>query len=111
VSNVFQDAAGDLGSGSTLTLILKGGAVTTQSGVVLSFLTNPTQFSIKPGRTYLFALSFYSNGGFYRLGKSWDLSGGAVKPNSPVSAQAPSTLNGMNVQQLIAALNAQFGIQ
>jgi hypothetical protein len=111
VGNVFQDAAGDLGSSATLTLILNGGTVTTQSGVVLSFLTNPSQFSIKPGRTYLLALSFYSNGGFYRLGKSWDLTGGTVQPNSPVSAQSPSTVNGMNVQQLIAALNAQFGIQ
>ena len=111
VSNLFQDAAGNLGSGSTLTLILNGGTVLTQSGVVLSFLTNPSPFSIKLGRTYLFALSFYSSGGFYREGKSWDLSGGTVQLNSPVSAQTPSTLIGMSLQQLIAVLNAQFGIQ
>jgi hypothetical protein len=98
-------------SSSALTLILNGGTVITQSGGVLSFLTNPSQFSIKPGRTYLFALSFYSRGGFYRVGKSWDLSGGTVQSNSPVSAQNPSTLVGMSVQQLIASLNAQFGIQ
>lgn len=111
LSNVFQDAAGDLGSSATLTLILNGGTVITQSGVVLSFLTNPAPYSIKPGRTYLFALSFYSNGGFYREGKSWDLSGGTVQTNSSFSAQTPSTLIGMSLQQLITVLNAQFGIE
>jgi hypothetical protein len=74
VSNVFQDA-GNLGSGSTLTLILNGGTVTTQSGTVLSFLTNPSQFSIKPGWTYLFALSYYFQRWFLpfrnKLGPKW----------------------------------------
>jgi hypothetical protein len=111
VSNVFEDAAGDLASNSILTLILNGGTVTTQSGAVLSFLTNPSQFSIKPGRSYLLALSFYAKGDFYRLGKSWDVTAGTVQANSPFSSRTPSTLVGMRVEQLIAMLNSRFGIR
>ena len=111
VSNVFQDASASLAPVAQMVLILNGGTVSTEEGVVLSFLTQPRQISIHAGRTYLLALSFYSSGGFYRLGKSWDLTDGTVKANFPSSKQIPSTLIGMSLQQLITALDAQFGIQ
>lgn len=111
VKNVFQDAAGGVTPGAQLVLILNGGTVSTQAGVVLSYLTQRRQFYIKPGSTYLLALSYYSNGNFYQLGKSWDLTDGTAKANFPSTQQTPSTLVGLPVQQLIATLNAQFGIK
>jgi hypothetical protein len=61
VSNVFQDASASLAPVAQMVLILNGGTVSTEEGVVLSFLTQPRQISIHAGRTYLLALSFYSS--------------------------------------------------
>ncbi len=111
VSNVFQDAAGDVRPGAHLVVIINGGTVQTEEGVVLSFLTQPRAVSVHVGRTYLLAVSFEPEGDFYRLGKTWDLTDGVVKANFSTSPHIPSTLAGMTVQRLVVALNAQFGIQ
>jgi hypothetical protein len=111
VSNVFQDAAGDLRPGAHLVVIINGGTVQTEAGVVLSFLTNPQYISVHVGRTYLLAISYEPMGDFYRLGKTWDLTDGVVRTNFSTSPRVPSTLAGMSVQQLVVALDTQFGIQ
>ena len=111
VSTVFQDASGDSRSGSSIVLILPGGTVATQDGLELSFLTQRQRYFIAPGGTYLLALSFQSDGSFFSLGKAWDLTSGIVEPVFSVSKHIPSTLPGLSLQQLIATLNAQFGIQ
>jgi hypothetical protein len=110
VSNSFQDPAGGIKTGSTIVLILPGGTVRTEAGLVLSFLTQPRRYFVAPGRIYLLALSFHSVGNFYSLGKNWDLTTGVVQQNFGASKQAPSTLVGLTVPQLITTLNAQFGI-
>jgi hypothetical protein len=111
ISNVFQDAAGDVRPGGHLILIINGGTVQTEAGVVLSFLTQPRSVSVHVGRTYLLAISYEPMGDFYRLGKTWDLADGVVKANFSTGPRVPSTLAGMSVQQLVVALDAQFGIQ
>ena len=109
-TNVFQDASVNLHAGDSLDLVIPGGTVQIQTGAVLSFLTQPRQYSVQPGKTYLLIISFHSNGGFYMLGKSWDLSTGTVQPNFVAGTQISSTLLGLTVQQLVAKLNTEFGI-
>ena len=111
ISNVFQDAAGDVRPGAHLVVIINGGTVQTDAGVVLSFLTQPQSFSVHVGRTYLLATSYEPMGDFYRLGKTWDLTDGVVRTNFSSGPRIPSTLAGISVQQLVVALDAQFGIQ
>jgi hypothetical protein len=111
VSNIFQDRAGNLKPGSDLVLIIPGGTIKTETGVVLSFLTRPRHYSVTAGGTYLLIASYHNSGAFYILGKSWDLSGGVVRRNFDSSSQTPSTLIGLSVPELIASLNAQFAVQ
>lgn len=109
VLNVFEDAAGN-SPGATVTLIIPGGTVQTETGAVISYLTQPRQYSVVVGGTYLLDLALHASGKFYLLGKDWDLTSGTVRLNSSVPGK-PSTLIGLNMQQLIDKLDAQFGIQ
>jgi hypothetical protein len=111
VSNVFQDASGTVKPGSSIVVILRGGTVQTDAGVVLSYLTQRLSYCVGPGNTYLLAFSFQPNGNFYVIGKDWDLTTGTAKLNSFNGAGVPSTLVGLSIPQLISTLNAHFGIQ
>lgn len=91
VTNVFQDAAGNLNPGGTL--------------------EKPRRYSLQPQKTYLLVLSFHASGAFYTEGKSWDLSGGTVQANFDKGIQASSQLLGLTIQQAINQLNVQFGQQ
>lgn len=108
VSNMFEDNSGHAIPGSTLVMIIPGGTVSTNA-VVLSFLTQPRQYSVSVGKTYLLAMSYHANGTFFMLGKDWDVTDGVVKANFSVSPNAPASLIGLNLQQLVAKLNSQFG--
>jgi hypothetical protein len=108
VSNMFEDNSGHTTPGNNLVLIIPGGTVTT-NGMVLSFLTQPRQYSVSLGRTYLLAMSYHTNGAFFILGKDWDVTDGVVKANFSVSSKAPASLIGLTLQQLVAKLDAQFG--
>jgi hypothetical protein len=79
------------------------------NGAVLSFLTQPRQYSVSVGKTYLLAIAYYSEGDFFMLGKDWDVTDGVVKANFYGSRNAPATLVGMTLQQLLATLKAKFG--
>lgn len=79
VSSVFQDAAGGLAPGARVVLIINGGTVRTESGTVLSFLTQPRAVSVHVGRAHLLAIFYQPMGDFFRLGKTWDLTDGVVK--------------------------------
>jgi hypothetical protein len=106
LSHVFEDSGGNL-PGSAIVLILPGGTVSTPAAE-LSFLTQPRQYFIKPGSTYLLVMSFHRDGTFYMLAKDWDLTSGIVQRNSPAPKTAPSTLVGLTTQQLITRLVAQL---
>ena len=106
LGSVFEDA-GSNAPGSNIVLILPGGTISTTRGV-FSFLTQARQYFIKPGSTYLLVMSFHRQGSFYMLAKDWDLTGGAVQRNFPTSKNAPSSLVGLTIQQLIATLATQF---
>jgi hypothetical protein len=111
VSNMFQDASGDTKPGSSIVVILRGGTIQTEVGVVLSYLTQRLSYCVKPGDTYLLVLSFQRDGNFYVIGKDWDLTSGTAELNSFKGAGVPSMLVGLSVPQLISTLNAQFGVQ
>ena len=79
----------------------------TASGT-LSYLLDPQDFFIQPGKRYLLVLSYHADGDFYTLAKNWELSGGVVKPNSKLeqtpAAQGKASLAGLAENQLAAAL-------
>jgi hypothetical protein len=60
--------------------------------------------ALKVGRDYLVVLSYMSNGDFYELYDSWDISDGTVRANGArnryVVADGNSVLNGVNSKQL-----------
>jgi hypothetical protein len=60
VSNTFEDKSGHAAPGSYLVLIIPGGTVIA-NGAVLSFLTQPRQYSVSLGKTYLLAIADHSD--------------------------------------------------
>lgn len=110
VSEIFGDKLGAHIPGVT-TIIVPGGTVRTQSGSVISYLTQPQKYALEPGRTYLLVTSFNEEGGYHMLAKSWDLSTGIVQPNFFVGKDWPSTLTGLTYQQLTSRLKNQFDVR
>jgi hypothetical protein len=105
VSDVFQESGGDT-PGAAIVVTLPGGTVIAPTGGVLSFLTQPRPYYVKPGNTYLLVLEYRSDGNFYMLGKTWDLTSGIVQQNFSAPKNA-SKLAGLTVQQLKSELAAQ----
>jgi hypothetical protein len=73
----------------------------------MSFLTQPRQYFVKPGNTYLLVLQYQSDGKFYMPGKTWDLTGGVIQQNFSTAKSTPSAFVGLTVQQLKSTLMAQ----
>jgi hypothetical protein len=75
---------------------------------------NPEQFFIQPQKHYLLVLSYHSDGDFYTLAKSWELSNGIVKPNSKLeqlrATKGKSTLAGLPENQIAASLPAMLAV-
>ena len=69
------------------------------SGGRLSYLVDPQDFFIQPGKRYLLVLSYNADGDFYTLVKNWELSGGVVNANSKLeqirAAQGKASLAGV----------------
>jgi hypothetical protein len=94
-----------------MTLIVPGGTVRTQSGSVISYLTQPRQYALEPGRTYLLVTSFSEDGDYHMLARSWDVSDGIVQPNFFVGKDWPSSLTGLTYQQLVNRLKNQLDVR
>lgn len=109
VNYMFEDSSGTARPGGTFTLIIPGGTVRTDSGAVLSFLTQPRAYSVTVGRMYLLTMSYNAGGTFFILAKDWDVTDGIVRANFSASPSAPASLIGLSLQQLVAKLKAQFG--
>lgn len=109
VSDVLQESGGEA-PGTAIVVTLPGGTVITPTGEVMSFLTQPRQYYVKPGNTYLMVLQYHSDGKFYMLGKTWDLTSGIVQQNFSTPKNTRSKLIGLTVQELKSALAAQ-GLQ
>jgi hypothetical protein len=67
---------------SSITVSIAGGTVKASDGKVISYLTQPRDMFLQPGRTYLLVLSYKPSVDFYTLGEDWDISDGTAKPNS-----------------------------
>ena len=78
------------------------------SGGRLSYLVDPQDFFIQPGKRYLLVLSYNADGDFYTLVKNWELSGGVVNANSKLeqirAAQGKASLAGVAEAQVASAL-------
>jgi hypothetical protein len=92
--------------------------VTTESGEVISFLTQPRPYYVEPSGTYLMVMSYVPEGDYY-VGpgmlppKTWDLTGGVSKPNDWVEVAreqaGTATLLGFTAQQLDSLLRERLG--
>lgn len=80
VGQVFETSK-QVSHGSTITIALPGGSIKTAKGI-LSYLTDPKEYFIQPGKRYLFVLSYHPRGVFYSSVRTWSISGGTVRPNS-----------------------------
>ena len=113
IERVFEDVSGHATAGEVLTLALSGGTVRTKDGAVISYLTQPRRYSVRPGRTYLFVLQYKSEGDFYTHVSDWDLTDGVVRPNSESdkvrASEGRSALVGLTEAQLLADLAKRFG--
>lgn len=108
VRDVLDNGMPAVNVGQTITLALPGGAVITDSGEILSFLTQPKPRYISPEKIYLMVLSYRPAGDFYLLGKAWDVSSGFVK-TSFGPHQPTESLLGLTVEQVTALLKQRFG--
>jgi hypothetical protein len=117
VSDAIEDASGHASPNSDVTVIVPGGSLTTEFGEVISFLTQPRQYFVEPGGTYLMIMSYVPEGDYY-VGpgmlppKTWDLTDGVSKPNDWVEVarerQGGATLIGLTRDQLVSLLRARF---
>ena len=110
VDEVFEDRTGSGAfPGKDIILIFTGGTVTLKSGRVLSYNTEPIEYSLQPGHRYLLFLTYEREGDFYIVSNDWDVTDGTVRPNTrPGQYRAShglSSLSGLTVQQLVPALS------
>src|ERR1019366_5630379 len=83
VDMVFEDRSGsEAFAGRSITIMISGGTVILRSGRVLSYDTEPRQYSLQPGHKYLLVLSYYKAGDYYVVMDDWDISDGTVRPNT-----------------------------
>ena len=69
---------------SFITVTVPGGAVRMPDGKIISYLTQPRDMFLQPGRTYILVLSYRPSGDFYLMGEDWDIFDGIAKPNSDI---------------------------
>jgi len=107
VQSTFEVTAGDARPNWDITVCIPGGTVVAPTGSVITSLTQPREFSLQPGRTYLLVLSYEPSGDFYTVGDDWDISGGTVRINSVRSKffSNRSALDGLTTEQLAPALH------
>jgi hypothetical protein len=115
VDHLFQGAArGHAVPSAEITVCLRGGTVRTVDGQIISYLTDPREYFMQPGRTYLLVGAAYTaDGDFFESGTpQWDLSDGVVRANfSEARAKArgqESTLIGLTKEDLIHSLDKRF---
>ena len=114
VEHVFQDAVGGHAvPGTEITISLRGGTVRTATGQVISLMTEPKEYSMQPGKTYLLFPYYRTDGDFYTSGTpGWDLSDGTVKANfDEATAKAHGrkmTIIGLTKEELIRSLGERF---
>jgi hypothetical protein len=87
-----------------ITVSVPGGTVKTLGGQVISYLTQPRDLFLEPGKVYLLILSYKSQGDFYMAAEDWDLTGGTAKPNTHLNKllaeQGRSKIAGLSKQEL-----------
>ena len=116
VTDVFEDVAGHASPGSDITICYMGGTIKTDSGQVISLLTDPQKYSLQPGHTYLLVLRHYPDEDRYSAQADWDLSDGIVRGNSETSIARQkqgrsSSLIGLTMDQLRSALRQRFQVK
>jgi hypothetical protein len=109
VHQVLQDHGGHALPGSDITLSITGG---TQSGQIISYLTQPRSPFLQPTRSYLLVLSYEEPGDFYTLAGNWDISDGTARPNTirlrMKSDEGHSSLSGLTNDELIRILKERL---
>jgi hypothetical protein len=111
VSDVYQVlGVGHIIPGSDVTVALPGGTVISSSGQLVSFLTQPRELFLQPGRKYLLVLSYRSVGDFYTVARHWDISDGVVRPNTSMeqmrAKNGRSSLSDIPTSQLGSKLSS-----
>jgi hypothetical protein len=95
-----------------ITVTIPGGTVERGNGEVISYLTDPTHYALRPAHSYLMLIKHQIDGDFYVVGHSWDTTNGIVEPNSIHdelrAKQGTSSLIGLGVDAAIAALRAKL---
>lgn len=110
MDKVFEDRieSGAFAHGN-ITIIVTGGTVRLRSGRVLSYETEPVEYSLQLNHKYLLVLSYYRAGDYYVVMDDWDISDGTVRPNTrPGEYRAKhglSPLSGLKVEELDPALS------
>jgi hypothetical protein len=93
---------------SSITVSIAGGTVKASGVKVISYLTQPRDMFLQPGRTYLLVLSYKSSGDFYTLGEDWDISDGIARPNTHFTQwmfeHGKSSIGGRTKDEAIRAL-------
>ena len=114
VQQVFQDKTGsdNLAPHKDVTLMLIGGTVALKSGKTLSDHVQPSELSLRPGRSYLLVLQYHKEGDWYELKEDWDITDGIVRANTRwgqyLAKKGRSRLNGLAVEHLGQVLSEEL---
>ncbi|MDQ2711113.1 MAG: hypothetical protein M3Y24_02570 [Acidobacteriota bacterium] len=111
---IGQGAGQHISSRTDLVIAIPGGTVQLSDGRIISYLTDDRQYSIQPDHTYFLLLGHQNLGDFYVLEKSWDVTGGVGKPNTPFEVErankGQSRLTGLSVDAAVSELKKMASI-
>jgi len=111
VQHTFQGAPAEISDGQLLDIAVRGGAAIDAEERHIDFLLTDKQVLIEPNHVYLMqvipcaTVSACGNGGFYYLGRKWDLTDGTVRPIDAfevrVSKDGLSEISGTDANTII----------
>lgn len=111
-SVVIKSGAQALEAGTSISILESGGAIRASDGKILRSPVALHEFSLIPNHSYLAFLRFNTDGKFYELIKSWDLTTGTAVPNSTEDTQLAkenkSKYAGLSKQALIDEVKAKL---
>ncbi len=118
IQHIFDESAvshtfPDVREGGQIEALIPGGTIRAPWGKTVSYKFSPEAFSPQPGHTYLLLfVSHHPN--IYFEQKRWDLTSGAVEPDSPLekvrAKKGRSAIAGMTVSQLATYMEEKLRV-
>jgi hypothetical protein len=81
VQSVISPGSSPISAGNVVDIGMIGGTVIDANHKAVASMLDPEPFALRPGHSYLLALTYDSSADFYTAGKRWDVTSGTVVPD------------------------------